>query len=1221
MAHFADPGDRLRALVRDALPLAGFPPNGGVSRAGARSWCPGIAPQGGSGDSRGGRSPSTDAAGFDAILPSVANGRMVQLGAESQSDVSDTLHRVVAAAASWAIAADRDTPTAALLSLEYDLIAPLEPSARALFFGLVGASGSHGRDAGSAFVSVRSAVIEAGAIVVAQGLHGELDDATSLEHLWRDCSIGLGAPAWLGAVGLAVSGALPLSLETADAVRRVTDPTRAALVGLTIGRSARRGDVGARAMVRDVFDGSFDKDLIIGLIKGLGEGLWAPGLAWLGEAAASAVFEVDVWGRACRGATLAAIAATPTAAIPVLISGLASCEHRDDALDFVRTALAAAPREDRTELYGVLVARWLRWAPAVRAALVMADVGGAPIAAERWLGERSAVVAAEVLVRLEGGSLALDAGTERRLLRSWADHPDAEVRRAVTRRLLVRGQIEPQPAAHDDTGELVALPPAALVRNALDQLRAALWMGESDGLVELARGVPGEDRLAAREALFHALDVPNAALRRACVEAIGHIGAATDGPRLMNAARAFRALEGMVAAALRRLNARAQAEPLAELYRRRLKWADDDAVDDYCALAGSERAKHLHNALETRFYPGARAGAARAIARSGAHEAVFALRNRGLSDPQEASRVAALQALQELTGSAPSADEVAGYALLFRPTDELGEAIERARQAGKAALPGLRRTLAKGSWKRRRAVCDVLAMIPGRDAEEALVETLVDPDEDVRMTAMESLLERGWEPRSPSEHTLMAIAGRHPGEILQTPAAFDLPTLEGGLRLGGYSFRSELLAVMDRLPSWVPSPACRPTVEATRLRSEAAARLEGGVEALLRALDYTWQANPHRARLARALHGVAATVLARELISGGWDWRGREALCQALGRAGDDTGVAAVGACILDDDDDVRRAALTALGTIGTEAAAAAIAPGFESPFQEYREVVALGLAAVGDAAWPLLRDLADDPWWEGRQGAALTLRAWRGDRQDAADMLVVLATDGEYRVSQPAREGLEVHGLMPRRVAIREAAERAQVMTIEGIEPWVGIGSGADPDPEIADWLDSMVETTAADSLPQRLGLIPLFRADHLAIWLEEAALGRSTRHVGIRLAAADALRALVRRHCTVCHGEGAARCPECGGAGDRACMRCGGQTLVLVPCPEPDCTARQTMRRIDSRRCQTCRGKGQVAVPCECAAAGGRVPCELCRGTGRVGCVACDGTGAAPRPGDDAS
>jgi len=120
---------------------------------------------------------------------------MVQLGAESQSAVTDTLHRVVAAAASWAIAADRDTPTAALLSLEYDLIAPLEPSARALFFGLVGASGSHGRDAGSAFVSVRSAVIEAGAIVVAQGLHGELDDATSLEHLWRDCSIGLGAPA------------------------------------------------------------------------------------------------------------------------------------------------------------------------------------------------------------------------------------------------------------------------------------------------------------------------------------------------------------------------------------------------------------------------------------------------------------------------------------------------------------------------------------------------------------------------------------------------------------------------------------------------------------------------------------------------------------------------------------------------------------------------------------------------------------------------------------------------------------------------------------------------------------------------------------------------------------------------------------------------------------------------------------------------------------------
>ncbi|PKN58287.1 MAG: hypothetical protein CVU56_06495 [Deltaproteobacteria bacterium HGW-Deltaproteobacteria-14] len=1141
---------------------------------------------------------------------------MVDSGADTQRDVDTALRRVVAAASAWAGAADRDDDPAALLDREAHVVATLEPSAVGLFFGLVGASGSHGRDAGSAYVGVRSSIIEAGAIVVTEALAGRLDDVSSLEHFWNDCASGHGAPAWLGAVGLAMTGALPLSLDSLEAVHRVSDPTRAALVGFCIGRSARRGDVGARDLVRDAVAAVQDADLVLGIIKGLGDGVWDAGLAWLGETAARAIFDAAEWSHACRGATLVAVASTPDAAIPTLISGLAGCAAHDDARDFLQTALAAAPPESRGALRQVLGARWSRWQPAARAALIVADAGVSELPPDHCVGERSGVVTRAVLRGLEEGSLVVDHAAERRLLRSWADHPDADVRRAVARRLLVSGQIEPQPAGHDDIGELVALPPAALVRNALDQLRAALWTGESDGLVDLARSVPGEERLAAREALFHALDVPNAALRRACVEAIGHIGAATDGPRLMAVARSYRALEGMVAAALRRLNARAQSAALAELYRRRLKWADDDAVDDYCALAGSERVMHLLEALETRFYPGARAGAARAISRTGAHEVVFALRNRGLSDPQEASRVAALQALQELTGSSPSADEVAGYALLFRPTDELTEAVDRARQAGKAALPGLRRTLAKGSWKRRRAACDVLAMIPGREAESTLVETLLDADEDVRMTAMESLLERGWGPTTPHERTLVAVAARHPAKLLEDPAGVDLPTLEQALRLGGYAFRSELLAVMDRLPGWVPAAGCRATIAAIRLQGERAARLDGGVEALLWALEHTWQANPHRARIARGLRGVDGAELAHELTSGGWDWRAREALCQALGRAGDDTGVEALGTCILDDDDDVRKAALGALATIGTEAAAAQVARGFSSPFQEYRELIALALAAVGDAAWPVLGALAADPWWEGRQGAAMTLRGWRGDLQRAADMLVVLATDGEYRVSQPAREGLDAHGLMPRRPAIREAVEHGQVMTIEGIEHWVGAGSGADPDPEIADWLDTMVETIAPDSLPQRLGLIPLFRAEHLAIWLEEAALGRSTRHVGIRLAAADALRALVRRHCTVCHGEGAARCPECGGAGDRPCLRCGGQTIVLAPCPEPDCTARQTMRRIDSRRCQTCRGKGEVAVPCDCAAAGGRVPCELCSGTGRIGCVACEGSGAAPRP-----
>lgn len=1139
---------------------------------------------------------------------------MVESGADTGRDERTTLREVVEAAAAWAAAADRDADTGELIALEASLLGPLGPAGRGLFFGLVGASGSHGRDAGSAFVSVRSEVIEAGAIVVARALHGDLDDAASLEHFWNDCVGASGAPAWLGAVGLAVTGVLPLSLESLEALHKLSDPTRLALVGYAIGRSARRGDAAARLLVRDAVGDVSSADLAVGILKGLGGGIWRDGLAWLGETAAHAVFDADGWSRACRAATVAAVAETPDDAVPALVHGLAGCADKDDAVDFLRTTLVAASPESRRRLRVVLGERWSRWTAPVRAAIVTAEAGGDLMTPDCWVGERSAVVIAAVLRNIEGGALVLEPSVERRLLRSWADHTDAEVRRVVARRLLVSGQLEPQPASHDDIGELVALPPAALVRNALDQLRAALWTGESDDLVELARNIPGEDRIVAREALFDALEVPNAALRRACVEAIGYIGAAGDGPRLMAVARAYRALEGMVAAALRRLNARGQAPELAELYQRRLKWADDDAVDDYCALAGSERVMFLRDALETRFYPGARAGAARAIARTGAHEVVFALKNRGLSDPQEAARVAALQALQELTGSAPSPDELAGYALLFRPTDELGDAVERARQAGKAALPGLRRVLAKGSWKRRRAACDVLAMIPGREAEGTLIETLVDADEDVRMTAMESLLERGWSPSTARERTLVTIAARRPGQLLDDPRSVDLATVEQALRLGGYAFRSELLAAMDRFPGWRPTASCSATIAAVRLQSEGALRYEGGVEALLWALEHTWQANPHRARLTRGLFAVAPALLAQELVSGGWDWRAREALCQALGRPGDDAGVEALGTCILDDDDDVRRAALSSLATIGTEAAAEVAARGFESPFQEYRELIALTLAAIGDPAWPVLRRLATDPWWEGRQGTAMTLRAWRGDRQEAADLLIVLATDGEYRVSQPARDGLDAHGFMPSRAAIREAVEQSLVMTVEGIEHWVGVRVAADPDPELAEWLDSMVETTSPDALPQRLGLIPLFRAEHLAIWLEEAALGRSTRHVGIRLAAADALRALVRRHCTVCHGEGVARCPECGGAGDRPCLRCGGQTLVSVPCPEPDCTARQTMRRIDSRRCQTCRGTGHVSVPCGCATTGGRVACELCSGTGRIGCLACEGTGAAP-------
>ncbi|MCA9518920.1 MAG: HEAT repeat domain-containing protein, partial [Myxococcales bacterium] len=956
----------------------------------------------------------------------------------------------------------------------------------------------------------------------------------------------------------------------------------------------------------------------LGVARGLGHGRLRDGLAWVAAAARHAIFDRPAWTRACQALAPAVLALPGDEAFAVLVAALAGDDvDAATASALLDRLLGAAPEPDRRPLVAGLVAVWTRFGPDVRASLLAAALPlGVTPAVEALLGERSAIVVTRVLRSLDEGALDLDAAQRRELFAGLADHPNDAIRGAIARRLLDAGNL-----GHDDgdggVGELLALPPQALVRTELDRLHAALYGGDSDAVADVARRIPPEDAPAARSALLAAIEIPNAALRRAAIEALAIVGRVTDGPALVAAARRYRAVEGTVAGTLRALGATGLAEDLAVLYQRRLKWADDDAVDDYCALAGPERVRHLLVALDTRFYPGARAGAARAIARSGAQEVVFALRAHGLSDTHDSARAAALSALQDLTGTSPPADEIAGYSLLFRSTDELDDAVDRARSAGRAALPGLRRTLAKGSWRRRRAACDVLASIPGREAEEVLVSALLDADEDVRMTAMEALLERGWAPDGAREVTLVAIASRRPELLLEHPDGIDQDAVRLALSLGGHVFRSELLDAVERLPAWRHRADDDAIFAVVRLDGEGALTHPGGLHALLRALDHTWQANPHRARLARALHAVDGDTLALELSAGGWGWRAREGLCQALALRGDDTGVAALGGLVLDEDDDVRKAAISGLVQIGTPAAAEALARGLESPFQEDRELAAAALAALGDAALPVVDRLASDPWWEGRQGAALALRGWRGDRQLAADGLVRLAVDAEYRVFQPAREGLTVHGLSPSRAAARRAVEVAQTLTVEGVEAWLGATRAADTDPELAVTLDVMVERTALDQLPQRLGLLAVFRAEHLALWLEDAATGRLTPHVGVRLAAAEALRMLLRRQCLVCHGEGAVRCPECGGSGDRPCAICHGQMVVPVPCPEPDCTARQTTRRIDSRRCATCRGRGTVLTQCVCAAATGRVACELCEQRGRIACAACGGTGGAePRP-----
>lgn len=1040
----------------------------------------------------------------------------------------------------------------------------------------------------------------------------EARDAPALERLWATIESG-GEGATGAATLLAIGGYLPLSVsEPAHVTDRSSDAV-VALVALAVGRAARLGDVGAHLVARELLAGDAPPAVRLAVARGLGHGRLRHGLAWIAAAAGHAVFDRAAWTRACQALAPVALLVPGDEPFAVVVAALAGDDVDAARASQILASLAAVtPPAASPPPSARLVAVWSRFGPEIRASLLSVEVPGV----DAILGERSAIVVTRLLRALDDGALRLPDDARRELFVGLADHPDDAIRGAIARRLLDAGSLAHEDAA-DALGELVALPLKALVRSELDRLHAALYGGDSDAVVDVVRRIPSEDAPAARSALLAALEIPNAALRRACVEALAVIGQVTDGPALIAAARRYRAIEGTVAATLRALGATGVVEELADLYQRRLKWADDDAVDDYCALAGPERVPHLLVALDTRFYPGARAGAARAIARSGAQEVVFALRTLGLSDTHESTRAAALGALQELTGSAPAADEIAGYGLLFRSTDELPDAVARARAAGRAALPGLRRTLAKGSWRRRRAACDVLASVPGREAEEVLVGALLDADEDVRMTAMEALLERSWAPTGARETTLVAIASRRAELLVDRPDGLDQDTVRAALTLGGHVFRSELLDAIDHLPTWEMRADDPALFRVVRLDGESALDLPGGLHAILRALDHTWQANPHRARLARCLGAVPAETLALELSTGGWGWRAREALCQGLGATGGPAGVGALRELVLDEDDDVRKAAVGALVQIGTEAAAEALARGLESPFQEDRELIASAIAALGDPALATIEALCTDPWWERRQGAALALRGWRGDRQVAADGLVRLAIDAEYRVFQPAREGLALHGLAPSRPAIRRAIESAQTLTVEGVEAWLGATRGADTDPELAMILDLMVERTPLDKLPQRLGLLAIFRAEHLALWLEDAATGRLTPHVGVRLAAAEALRMLLRRQCLVCHGEGAVRCPECGGSGDRACAICHGQMVVQAPCPDPDCTARQTTRRIDSRRCATCRGRGTVLTQCVCAAATGRVACELCEQRGRIGCAACGGTGAAdPRP-----
>ncbi|MEZ4264888.1 MAG: HEAT repeat domain-containing protein [Myxococcota bacterium] len=1028
----------------------------------------------------------------------------------------------------------------------------------------------------------------------------------------------------LAAAAFAMGAVYPMAVGDVADVRQIRHARAREVLTMGLASLSIAGHRTAEGVIRRLLcEADLEPSMTSAAIKGLGGGLADAGIGWLAERAGHALDDRVEW-------LLAGTRVLPWAFERKLPASRALLRHIVAGAADPREALAllppldehpdspAAHRDHDRRLVEQLAAERTRWPPAVRARLVTLAAQLGVLDSVEWQRDAAAEVLLAALDALPAGE-SVDAQDLHALL----THPERSVRAVATKRLMgPRGlKMVPHPSPPRQRGEVVSLPSSSLGRTPLDRLRGALAGDESEAVVALALAVGEDERLAARQTLVASLALADVAIRRAAVEALGHIGTPEDAAPLLEAARRFRGLEGLVAAALRQFEAHGAIRETAELFHRRLKWADDDAIDDFVALAGGDAAHEISLALQTRFYPPARAGAARAVARIELKEAIFALRNRALTDPNEDARSAAMKSLRALAGSQPTMAETSGYALMFTPVDDLDQTVERCRQAGAAALPGIRTTLSKGSWRRRVAACSILAHLAVEEAGRVLEDTLLDPDEDVRAAAWAALQERGFQPEGARQITLGAMAERALEPLTREPSLADLPTLEAGLTMGGHVFRTEVLAALEALASvraWNPHPQIAAAVAGTRLQPRRALTEPDGLRVLLTMIDRTWQLHPHRATMSAALFSVPPSELAEALSSpGGHGWRAREAVCHALGRPGDGGAIEPLVTYLQDADADVRAAAVESLVRIGTRDAALGLARGAESPFQEDADAVAQGLAAIGRAAVPALVAMSASSWWEARRVAALALHDWRDDLQEAADLALPLALDPEYRVAEVARNALARHGLRPRAAAIRHALSVAQTLTVPGVEVWLGTDAhGRLRDPAAVAVLREQLDGSSPDDAIGRIGVIAALRVRALRQLVDRAAEGVGHDHIGLRLAAADALRQLDDRSCRLCAGRGAVRCAACEGDGDLECPSCDGEGAFERPCPEEDCNARDQTRAIGSRACKTCRGRGVVSEPCECA--DGRVPCRLCHSAGRTPCLLCAGTGETPQDPD---
>lgn len=1058
---------------------------------------------------------------------------------------------------------------------------------------------------------LRREILEASSDLLQSGIDGAFCDVRTLDELWLNLRDGTDSLGFAVATALALSLEIPLQLASVETLWRVEPRRKQLLLCYAIGAATRSGCSHALHLCSQVFvSDERDRGATLGVLKGLGAGSVSDGFSWLLHVVQSSVQDLETWAAAARLVAPLALELRHSAAYDLAEFGMRFGPGLRRTTRYLRAFLAACPPRKSVAFQNHLLRRW-RFLPFnLRGALVQCDPGGL-LEHDVWDTELHPIVLGCRLdgIEAQGEDASMPVMWLRRLLFHWDERLKQRVIALLSRRS--SGPSIARPLPRKGAGKLLEIPPASLARTPLERLQVAAWNADSDAIVEHARTLPEGDRDQGMKLLLSVIEVPDMALRRAAIDGMGVIGRPDDGPVILRIARRLRTLEGHVVHALLAIGASVDLADLAELFNRRLKWADDHAMEAFCALASDQASPLVIHALTTRFFPPARGGAARAIAKERYLPGVFGLRKMALGDTNPEARAAASNALRSLNCKVPHTDELAGYVLSICPIKDLEAAIQRARTAGASALPGLRQTLAKSSWMRRRAACHVLATLPGAEAGAELKRMLEDADEDVRMAALEALLGRGWRPTNAREKTLASLASRRLESLLIHPHDRHLPTLSAALSLGGHVFRNEVLELLERLPGWSVADESAATVAGVRMNWRTLVTATGGVDTCLRLLDLTWQAMPHRSRLARGLARVAPQELQQAVRRTRPGWRAIEMVCGALGRAGDDVAAEVLEGFVLHQDDDVRRSAFEALGVVGTSRAAGAVVAGLNTPFREDRRPGAQALAAIGRPALATLREMARADWWEIRETAAQTFAFWRGDLRVATERLLLLALDPEPRVAQTARDALVGHGLRPSTRGLRKLLPSAQETLIEALAPWLGFEpDGTLGDASIVTAFEKIVTTSSPNEKVARLSLLPFFRAVDLVPWVESLVTD-SQKHLGVRFAATEALRRMSEIACRLCVGRLSVDCPGCGGVGEQACTRCEGQGVVSAACPDPHCNAGSTTRLISSTPCKTCRGKGKISARCECGSGCG--PCQGCGGAARIRCPLCDSVSGA--------